>query len=150
MHPEKKRRSTLFVWILCTICILFSRICFDDVQTDPYLACRGSFSGSADAADAERTSDGAAFSAPLKGVQTQQTYVPEHGVQSGCAYLPRKASSGTNVRRALGSAAVFLLSGMLFFALFFGPINLFSDGLDEIISNKVILRYIHGQDGEKA
>lgn len=147
MHPEKKRRSTLFVWILCTICILFSRICFDDVQTDPYLACRGSFSGSA---DAERALKASAFSAPLKGVQTQQAYVPEHDVQSGCAYLPRKMSSKTSARSILGSISFLFLSGLFFAAFFLRKTVAFGDGLDEIISNKVILRYIHGQDGEKA
>lgn len=150
MHPEKKRRSTLFVWILCTICILFSRICFDDVQTDPYLACRGSFSGSADAADAERASDAAAFSAPLKGVQTQQVYVPENYAGEGYAYFPRKASPRTSARSIFGGISFLLLSWLLFAAPFFGRAVFWGDGLDEIISNTVILRYIHGQDGEKA
>lgn len=147
MHPGKNRRSTLFVWILCTICILFSRICFDDVQTDPYSAYRGSFSGGANAG---RSSDTSALSAPLKGVQTQQAYVPESCAQGGLAYLPRKTASRTSARSIFGSAAFLLLSELFFAFFFFGHTVVFPDGLDEIISNTVILRYIHGQDGEKA
>lgn len=35
------------MWALCTICILFSRICFDNVQADPYLAYHETASDSA-------------------------------------------------------------------------------------------------------
>lgn len=145
MRFEKNQRSTAFLWILCAICVLFSRICFDNVQTDPYLAYREAAAGGADHA-----ADTSAFSAPQRGVQAQQAYVPENNVQDGYAYLPRRTAQRTNTRNIFGSVSFLLLFWMFSVVFFSRHTIFFSDGLNEIISNTVILRYIHGQDGEKA
>lgn len=145
MRLEKNQRSAALLWILCAICVLFSRICFDNVQTDPYFAYR-----EAAAEGADHAADASAFSAPRRGVQAQQAYVPENGVQDGCAYLPRRTAQRTNPRNAFGSVSFLLLFGMFSAFCFSRHTIFFSEGLNEIISNTVILRYIHGQDGEKA
>ena len=145
MHLEKNRRSAVFLWILCAICVFSSRICFDNVQPDPYLAYQ-----EAAVSGMDRAADTSAFTAPRRGVQAQQVYVPENYVQNGYACLPRKTAQRTNVRNVFGSVSFLLLPGMFFAAHFSRHTIFFSDGLNEIISNTVILRYIHGQDGEKA
>lgn len=146
MSMKKNRRSAALLWILCAICVLFSRICFDNVQTDPYLAYLEAAAGGTD-----RTADASAFSAPQRGVQTQQAYVPENYAQDGgYAYLPRKTAQRTSVRSVINSVSCLLTAGIFSSVLFFGHTVFFSDGLCGIISNTVILRYIHGQDGEKA
>lgn len=47
MHLKKNGKSAAWMWALCTICILFSRICFDNGQADPYLAYQETAPGSA-------------------------------------------------------------------------------------------------------
>lgn len=46
MRLKKNGKGAAWMWALCTICILFSRICFDNVQADPYLAYRETAPGS--------------------------------------------------------------------------------------------------------
>jgi len=50
---RENRRAITLLWILCTIGTLFSRICFDNVQADSYLACADFASESGAAWDAD-------------------------------------------------------------------------------------------------
>lgn len=144
MRLKKNRKHTALVWILCSICILFSRVCFDNVQADPYLAYQETVSGiTGQAADAS------VFGAPQKGVPSQQAYVPEGSGQSSLVLVPRRMAQRINPRCYNSDVSGILPGGHLSDTLFSGHTALSFDGLSENFSNTVILHYIHGQDGEK-
>lgn len=141
-------------WALCIICAVFAGICFDNIQADSCFA----YQNTGDAAftlDAFGSScDGKAVYSSLRGerrgIPVGQAYIPEISLQNAYVFMPRKTAQRTIFRGLFGST-FFLLPGRIFISAFFSrQITLFSDGLCEVISNTVILRYIHGQDGAKA
>ncbi len=91
-----------------------------------------------------------ALCASQRGIPVQQAYVSESSCQGNNALVPRRTAKRTSSRGICGDIFGVLSAGELSFGLFSGRIALFTDGLCEVISNTVILHYIHGQDGEKA
>lgn len=154
MSLPEKGGFTARVWILCIICTVFWGICFDSVQADSCLA----FSDAAGEAVTAGIGSGLcaetaatpALRAAERGIPAGQAYVPELSVQGGYAFIPRRTTQRTNSRSVFGSILFMLFCGIFLFAFFDRQAILFSDGLSEIVSNTVILRYIHGQDGAKA
>lgn len=140
------KRAVTLLWVLCTICTLFSRICYDNMQTDSSLAYADIAVGS-DAASEDLVS--ALCSAP-KGVPAQQAYVSESSCQGSTAFIPRKTAQRINPRGTCGDTFGILPEGIFSDTFSAGLRALSSDGLCEIVSNTVILQYIHKQDGEKA
>ncbi len=179
MHFRSRRgnrRTITLLWVLCTICTLFSRICFDNTQADSSLAY-ADIVFDIDAAGTELVSDSSAavsgsiaavhpYQAPIvcidgtiketalrsapKGVSAQQAYVSESSVQGSTAFIPRKTAQRINPRGTFSNASGILPEGIFSDTFFSGRSARSSDGICEIISNTVILRYIHRQDGEKA
>ena len=147
MRFEKNGRSGSRLWILCTICALLLGICFDSVQADSSLAYRDFAEAACDSGEYAGAS---ALGAAKKGIPAQQAYVSETRGQGNNAIIPRRSARRTVSGRILGSVFGILSAEKISLSYFFGPISLFTDGLCEIISNTVILQYIHGQDGEKA
>lgn len=187
MRQRGNRKSATLLWILCTICTLFSRVCFDGVQAEAYLAYpdlnpggllyqspaaeqsayQESFSGSLLCYDLDfgeeihqnSTSDSVAgcdviaenmLRAARKGVPAQNAYVPESSAQGSTAFVPRKSAQRVNSRSTAGSISGVLPAETDANTLFSGQSALSYDGLCEVTSHTVILRYIHNQDGRKA
>lgn len=167
MHLKKKGKGTARMWALCIICILFSRICFDNVQADPYLAywetASGSVYGAAGASspgstygEAGRASfdrvcktvGGDALGAPQKGIPAQ-AYVPAGQTQGNAAFIPRKTAQRINSRYSTNNASGILPAGVFSDTFFSGQRAGSLGGSCEVFSNTVILYYIHRQDGEK-
>lgn len=144
MRLNRNRGFIAQLWILCIICTAILGICFDNTQTDSCLAYQDIISGGIDNVGAS------VLLSPQKGVQTQQAYVPESFGLGSYALAPRKTTQRTNPRSVFGSALFILLPGIFSSSLFFGQTAFFSDGICGVISNTVILRYIHGKDGAKA
>ena len=132
------------MWALCTVCILFSRICFDNVQADPYLAYQETALESTRQAE-----DASAFSAPQKGVPVQQAYISESSGQGSSALAPRKTAQRINPRSNSNHTSGILPEGIFSDILSSGQAPCSFDGLCEVFSNTVIIHYIHRQDGEK-
>lgn len=165
MRLKKNGKGAAWMWALCTICILFSRICFDNVQADPYLACQETAPGSTgqESADftsgVEQTADLSAFRAfqesevsvfntTQKGIPAQ-AYVPTGQTQGNTALIPRKTAQRINSRYSTNNAAGILPAGVFSDTFFSGQTARSLDGSCEVFSNTVILHYIHRQDGEK-
>lgn len=176
MRLKKNGKSAAWMWALCTICILFSRICFDNGQADPYLAYQETAPGSAGqevavlafgagqetagfVSGAERTEDVSAFRAfqeaeasvfntAQKGIPAQ-AYVPTGQTQGNAAFIPRKTAQRINSRYSTNNAAGILPAGVFSDTFFSGQTARSLDGSCEVFSNTVILHYIHRQDGEK-
>lgn len=165
MRLKKNGKSAAWMWALCTICILFSRICFDNGQADPYLAYQETAPGSAGqetagvVSGAERTADVSAFRAfqeaeasvfntTQKGIPAQ-AYVPTGQTQGNAAFIPRKTAQRINSRYSTNNAAGILPAGVISDTFFSGQTARSLDGSCEVFSNTVILHYIHRQDGEK-
>lgn len=154
MSLPEKRGSTGSLWILCMVCMILAGICFDNVQAGSWLA----YQNTGEAADASgvfassggETAKPSAVCTARRGIQTGQAYVSEISLQGGYAVLPRKTTQRTNSRSAVAGMFIMLLGGVFFTAFFVRQTVFFSDGLSQIVSNTVILHYIHGQDGEKA
>lgn len=154
MRQRKSGGFTAGLWILCIICTVFTGICFDNAQADSCLA----YLNTADTAFASGVSGSAcgetgvfpAFRGGERGIPAGQAYISEISVQGGYAYIPRKTVRRTATRSLSGGVFFLLSGGIILSALCPGQTAFFSDGLCEVISNTVILRYIHGQDGEKA
>lgn len=179
MHLKKKGKGTARMWALCIICILFSRICFDNVQADPYLAYRetasGSVYGAAGASSpgsvygaAGASSPGstygeagrASFDRVCKTVGGDalgapkkgipaQAYVPAGQTQGNAAFIPRKTAQRINSRYSTNNASGILPAGVFSDTFFSGQRAGSLGGSCEVFSNTVILYYIHRQDGEK-
>ena len=167
MRFERSGRSIDRLWILCTICALLLGICFDSVRADSSLAYRD-FAEAAEGTaasgvfGADTTLEGtvpgvfhagmapSALCAPQKGIPAQQAYVSEGAAQGNSAIMPRRTAQRTSSRSICRGFYGALSAEIFSFELFSGRMPLFADGLCEIISNTVILQYIHWQDGEKA
>lgn len=141
------------LWILCIIGTVFAGICFDTMQTDSCLAYQNAGNAAATDGAGGGLGDDTAVSPALRGtrrgIPAGQAYVSEISQQGGCALVPRKTAQRT-ISRNLFGGTLLLFGGIFLSAFFSGRITLFRDGLREVISNTVILRYIHVQDGEKA
>lgn len=148
MRFNRKGKSTNLMWILCTICTLLLGICFHNVETDSYLAYQDLTFGSIDSS-AEYVA-ASVLCSTQKGVPVQQFYISENSCQGSSALVPRKTTQRTLSRSACGASSNVLLMGICSSAFFFGQEALSFGGLCEVISNTVILHYIHRQDGEKA
>lgn len=153
MRFERNGRSAGRLWILCTICALLLGICFENVQADSSLAYLDLPDMAADAVVSgafHAETEPSALCTPQRGIPTQQAYVPESSVQSGYALVPRRTARRTGSRGSFADVSCILLTGIFLSVFFFRQAVYFFDGLCEVISNTVILRYIHVQDGEKA
>lgn len=142
------------LWSLCIICAVFAGICFDNVQADSCLADQTAGNPAETAVVSGSFCGGTAAPSVLRGVRrgvlSGQAYVSEISVQGGYAFIPRKTAQRAASRSLLGSVLFLLLGGIFLSAFFSRQTAFFSDGLCEVISNTVILRYIHGQDGAKS
>lgn len=154
MSFPEKGGFTARLWILCIICTVFWGICFDNVQADSCLAYpnaeEAAVTAGIDSSFCAETAETPALRAAERGIPAGQAYVPELSVQGGYAFIPRRTTQRTNSRSVFGSIFFLLFGGVFLSAFFDRQAALFSDGLSEIVSNTVILRYIHGQDGAKA
>lgn len=157
MSLSKRGGFAARLWILCIICSVFAGICFDNVRADSCLAYQNAGEMPLISEDSDNLCNSyneAAVSLTLlgaeRGIPSGQAYVPEGSVQGGYALIPRKTTQRAGARNALYSVFFILVGAILFSTDFCRRRTFFSDGLCEIISNTVILRYIHGQDGEKA
>lgn len=162
MRLKKNGKGAAWMWALCTICILFSRICFDNVQADPYLAYQetapgtdaissGGMYGEAGRVSFDRvckTAGSVALDAPQKGIPAQ-AYVPTGQTQGNAAFIPRKTAQRINSRYSTNNVSGILPAGVFSDTLFSGQTARSLDGSCEVFSNTVILHYIHRQDGEK-
>ena len=140
MHHCKKRNPICFLLILS---MLFFGMCFDAVQTDSFLACR------------EECTYGAVHAAPPglhsagRSVSPEKAYVPET-FRTDASILAPQSSSRSGGRICRSSCIPPSATDVL--PLLFPP----ASGSDshvvfrEIISNTVIITYIHRQDGQKA
>lgn len=153
MSLSGKRGSAARLWILCIICTVFWGICFDNVQADSCLAYQNAGNIAVTAGSGgfgAETAEAAELRAARRGIPAGQSYVSELSAQGSYAFIPRKTTQRTNSRSVFGSI-LFILFGAAFLSAFlYRQAAFFADGLSEIISNTVILRYIHGQDGAKA
>ncbi len=143
MRLKKNGKSAAWMWALCTICILFSRICFDNGQADPYLAYQETAPGSAG-----QEAEVSVFNTTQKGIPAQ-AYVPTGQTQGNAAFIPRKTAQRINSRYSTNNAAGILPAGVFSDTFFSGQTARSLDGSCEVFSNTVILHYIHRQDGEK-
>lgn len=143
MRLKKNVKSAAWMWALCTICILFSRICFDNGQADPYLAYQETAPGSAG-----QEAEVSVFNTTQKGIPAQ-AYVPTGQTQGNAAFIPRKTAQRINSRYSTNNAAGILPAGVFSDTFFSGQTARSLDGSCEVFSNTVILHYIHRQDGEK-
>lgn len=161
LRSKRGNRGTItLLWVLCIICTLFSRICFDGTQTDPSLAYSDIvFDGSTiisaepEYSPSDIGTNGSlrsVFCAAPKGVPAQQAYVSETSSQGSTAFVPRKTAQRINPRSAISSVDGIMPSEIFSDIFLSGRPALSSVGLCEITSHTVILRYIHRQDGEKA
>lgn len=154
MSLPEKRGFTVSLWILCMIGAIFAGICFDNVQAGSWLAYQNT--GEATVAPGvsdsfcDETAKASAICAERRGIEAGQAYVSEMSPQGGYTFLPRKTAQRTNSHRVFAGMLFMLFGGIFFTAFFFRQAVFFQGGLSEIVSNTVILRYIHGQDGEKA
>lgn len=179
MRLKKNGKGAAWMWALCIICILCSRICFDNVQADPYLACQETAPGSVYGAVGASFSDsvyGGTGTASSGGVYGEagrasfdrgcktvggdaldapqkgipaQAYVPTGQTQGNAAFIPRKTAQRINSRYSTNNASGILPAGVFSDTFFSGQTARSLDGSCEIFSNTVILHYIHRQDGEK-
>lgn len=153
MSPSEKRGSMAGLWILCMVCMILAGICFDNVQAGSWLAYQSTGEAAASgvsASSCDKTANPSAVRTARRGIETGQAYVSEISMQGGYTFLPRKTTQRTNSRSVFVGMFIMLFGGIFFTANFFRQAVFFSGGLSEIVSNTVILRYIHGQDGEKA
>lgn len=147
MRFGKNGRFTGRLWILCTICALLLGICFENTQADSsfaYLNLSDKVCGGVGDIGSS------ALRAVHRGIPAQQAYVPEDSVQSSHALAPRRTARRTGSRGSFADVCCILPAGIFLSLSFFRQAAFFFDGLPEVISNTVILRYIHVQDGEKA
>lgn len=144
---ERNGRSAGRWWILCTICALFLGICFENVQADSSFAY---LNLSDKTCESGGETGASALHAAKKGMPAQQAYVPENTVQNSHALAPRRTARRTGVRGNFAAVSCILSAGIFLPLFFFRQVFFFFDGLCEVVSNTVILRYIHVQDGEKA
>lgn len=135
------------MWILCTICALLLGICFENVQADSSFAY---LNLSDTVSDSEGNAGMSILHAVQRGIPDQQAYVPEDSVQSGHALAPRRTVRRTGARGSFADVSCTLPAGIFLLLFFFRQLIFFFDGLCGVVSNTVILRYIHVQDGEKA
>lgn len=147
MRLKGKERSDRLLWILCTICALLLGICFDNARADSSLAYQNI---AGEACGSTEYTGVSTFSAEQKGIPAQQAYVSEGTGQGSSAFIPGRTVRRASSRSICGSIFGILPGKNFLAASFSGRIAHFADGLCVIISNTVILQYIHGQDGEKA
>lgn len=157
MYSQRKRKILCFLFILP---ILFFGMCLDNVRTDSFFGYSEAASGEGlssgeETPPGEETSpcpvhaDSASAYHSLRNVFTEQAYMPETLRTGDVVFASRQAvrKSGIRICRCGCSAANTIDALPLLFPPTFGTDShiLFC----EIISNTVILDYIHRQDGQK-
>lgn len=153
MSLPEKGGSAARLWILCIICTVLWGICFDNVQADSCLAYPNAEEAVTAGIDSGLCAEMAATPAlrvAERGIPAGQAYVSELSVEGGYTFIPRRTTQRTYSRSVFGGVLFMLLCGIFLSASFYRYTAFFQYGLSEIISNTVILRYIHGQDGAKA
>lgn len=144
MYHREKRSAICFLLILS---MLFFGMCFDYAQADSFLACQEESASQA----------GHSYAHPVPGLRFAASSVP-----SEKAYVPKTFQTGRtilaprpSVRRAgarMCRCAGFALIAVDVLPRLFPP----ASGSDshsifrEIISNTIIMTYIHSQDGQKS
>lgn len=145
MYSQRKRKLLCFLLILP---ILLFGMCLDNVQTDSFLGYSETASGEGLSAGPVHAGSASAYRSVRK-VSTEQAYMPKTLRTGDTVFAPRQAvrKSGIRICRCGFSAANAIDALPLLFPPAFGSYShiLFC----EIISNTVILDYIHRQDGQK-
>ncbi len=147
MRLGRNGRPAGRLWILCTICALLLGICFENVQADSSFAY---LNLSDEICEGGADVGASAIRGAQKGIPEQQAFVPENTVQNGHALAPRRTARRAGARGNFAAVSCILAAGIFLSLFFFSQAAFFFDGLCEVVSNTVILRYIHVQDGEKA
>lgn len=145
MYSQKKRKILCFLLILP---IFLFGMCLDNVQTDSFLGYSETASGEGLSAGPVHTGSASAYHSVRK-VSTEQAYMPKTLRTGDTVFAPRQAvrKSGIRICRCGCSAA----NAIDALPLLFPPASGFDSHIlfCEIISNTVILDYIHRQDGQK-
>lgn len=140
MGLSKSRRLLSLSFLICAL--LFG-MCFDSVQADSFLACQDSSQDSGDSSVAP------ALHRVQRAVPSEQAYTSRSLGQTQTALISRQTVRRLPLRICRGffhSLPVMPFSPVRACGLVFYSYTDFH----EIISNTVILSYIHSQDGEKA
>lgn len=145
MYSQRKRKLLCFLLILP---ILLFGMCLDNVRTDSFLGYSETASGEGFSSGPVHAGSASAYHS-LRKVSTEQAYMPETFRTGDAVLAPRQAVRKSGIR--ICRCGCFAANAIEDLPLLFPP----ASGSDshilfcEIISNTVILDYIHRQDGQK-
>lgn len=145
MYRQRKRKIFCFLLILP---ILFFGMCLDNVPADSFFGYSETASGEGLSSDLVHAGSTSAYRF-LRDISAEQAYVPETLRTGDVVFAPRQTVRKSGIRICRGGC--FAANTMDPLPLLFPP----ASGSDshilfcEIISNSVILDYIHRQDGQK-